>query len=409
MAQYSTQLSTWGDTGSAYPSGYSVLEGEQPVDAWENFAKYNIIEDLKHLISLTNGRIESDTGPTGSEPSSPEASHLFHNTDTQELSLWDGTASTWRRLLKANNGVLEGALDFAGFNAENVGNITAQDGTTIWNGSEISSSLIQSAGLDADTVDGIEASELGSGASDSGTLVLNTATDFNFGTNLQVSDDGDGTVTINAQVPDADLTDISEDGTQVLANAADINFTGHLNVINDGDGSVTIDPTHNHDSRYDNYGSWTLQEGNGSETSTITSGETLTIYGGNDIYTEMVSGDLQINHEDTSSQSDVNTSGGSIIDYINLDGNGHVTGMGTRNLDSRYYTESEADSLFAASGHNHDSRYIKDNGDSFTGYLDGRNASRIGVPTYTSTSDLPSGNPGDIAYVSGDNQLYVYN
>ena len=54
MANYSTLLKTWGDTGQEYPNGYSVVEGEQPVDAWENFAKYNLIEDVHHLISLTN-------------------------------------------------------------------------------------------------------------------------------------------------------------------------------------------------------------------------------------------------------------------------------------------------------------------------------------------------------------------
>ena len=121
MANYSTLLKTWGDTGQEYPNGYSVVEGEQPVDAWENFAKYNLIEDVHHLISLTNQRIETDKGPSGTEPASPETSHLFHDIDNESLSFWDGTAGSWHRVLAADGDTLEGALDFDGKAAQNVG------------------------------------------------------------------------------------------------------------------------------------------------------------------------------------------------------------------------------------------------------------------------------------------------
>jgi hypothetical protein len=52
------------------------------------------------------------------------------------------------------------------------------------------------SGLDADTVDGVEASELGSDVSDDGTTVTNSSTDLNFTDNITASDDGDGTSTI---------------------------------------------------------------------------------------------------------------------------------------------------------------------------------------------------------------------
>ena len=45
---------------------------------------------------------------------------------------------------------------------------------------------------------------------------------------------------------------------------------------------------------------------------------------------------------------------------------------------------------------------------SLTDYIDNRNGDRIGVPVYASESDLPTGNEGDIAYVSGTGSLYVY-
>jgi autotransporter translocation and assembly factor TamB len=43
---------------------------------------------------------------------------------------------------------------------------------------------------------------------------------------------------------------VEEDGTALVSKATAIDFTGHLNVIDDSDGTVTIDPTHNHDGRY---------------------------------------------------------------------------------------------------------------------------------------------------------------
>jgi len=59
------------------------------------------------------------------------------------------------------------------------------------------------------------------------------------------------------------------------------------------------------------------------------------------------SGCVTINHSDTSSQSSVNNSNGTVIQDVTLDGYGHVTALGSANLDSRYYTESEVDSLLA--------------------------------------------------------------
>jgi hypothetical protein len=58
------------------------------------------------------------------------------------------------------------------------------------------------SGLDADTVDGIEASSLGSDVSNDGTTVTNSATDLNFTTNLGASNDGDGTSTIFVDISD---------------------------------------------------------------------------------------------------------------------------------------------------------------------------------------------------------------
>jgi len=55
------------------------------------------------------------------------------------------------------------------------------------------------SGLDADTLDGIEAADLGSDVSNNGTTVTNSSTDLNFTDNIAASDDGDGTSTISVE------------------------------------------------------------------------------------------------------------------------------------------------------------------------------------------------------------------
>ncbi|UBF22615.1 hypothetical protein HRTV-25_gp34 [Halorubrum tailed virus 25] len=410
MANYSTLLETWGDTGQQYPSGYSVVEGEQPVDAWENFTKYNTIEDIKHLISLTNKRIETDKGASGSEPASPESSHLFHDTSAEALSFWDSTAGSWHRLLAADGDTLEGALNFNGKAAQNVGplNMAATadldgndlvDGTTtIW---DTSAGQIPLAALAANSVTVTAGSGLSGGGSASlgGSVTLNVSDGSGSGLDAD---------TVDGFHADDLGVNIEENGTLSVSSSTGIDFTGHLNVIDDGDGTVTIDPSHNHDSRYDNYNYWTIEEGDGEQTN-IHSGQKLEIYGGSQINTEITStgGEtrLQVNHDNTSSQGDLNTSGGTIIDTIYLDGNGHVTNMGTRNLDGRYYNEgqkvNDADKLdgnhasaFASSGHNHDGRYAR--------LFDG-----VQAPVFASTSDVPTGiTKGEVVFIDGDG-LYV--
>jgi len=114
MANYTTNLKTWGSTGQEYPTNYSYVEGEQPVDAWDNFVNSNIITDLDHLIALTNDRLESDTGT--SHPSSPEVGHISYRTDgvvttEEEIFFYDSGAGVWHRFMKADGDTLTGDID----------------------------------------------------------------------------------------------------------------------------------------------------------------------------------------------------------------------------------------------------------------------------------------------------------
>lgn len=134
MASYTSNLKSWGATGQEYPDGYSYLEGEQPVDAWDNFVTSEVISDIKdHLIPLTNGRVESDKGVAGGEPTSPDASHLYYDEDNERLEAYDSAEGAWHGLMKVDGDTMEGALDMGGYDISNAGAATLDGVVNIQN------------------------------------------------------------------------------------------------------------------------------------------------------------------------------------------------------------------------------------------------------------------------------------
>lgn len=101
------------------------------------------------------------------------------------------------------------------------------------------------------------------------------------------------------------------------------------------------------------HGSYYLNYNNFSNTPTIPSvgNGTLTVTGNNGLSgsgtftaNQSVNNTITISHADTSSQASVNNSNGTVIQDVTLDGYGHVTGLVSANLDSRYlqsYTETD--------------------------------------------------------------------
>ena len=79
--------------------------------------------------------------------------------------------------------------------------------------------------------------------SDDGTEVVSEPTDVNFGDNVSVTDDGDGTVTIDATDTTEEDTrvNVSDNGIEVVSEPTDISFDANLDVTDDGDGTVSID------------------------------------------------------------------------------------------------------------------------------------------------------------------------
>jgi hypothetical protein len=84
----------------------------------------------------------------------------------------------------------------------------------------------------------------------------------------------------------------------------------------------------------DNYGSWTIQDGD-TTSYTVTSGDTLQIASGGGITSNFTADDvLTISHNDTSSQASVNNSGTTVIQDVTLDTYGHVTDLASVDLTS---------------------------------------------------------------------------
>lgn len=98
MASYTTQLLDWGQQGTAYPSGYSYTDDIPPIEEYDDYAMYHLIRDVKHLVGLTNSRLESSSGTTAERPSNPESGHQFWNTEDSALEIYDSGFGGWRVL-----------------------------------------------------------------------------------------------------------------------------------------------------------------------------------------------------------------------------------------------------------------------------------------------------------------------
>lgn len=110
MANLTSNLKTFGSTGTEYPDGYSYLEGEQPVDDWDNYVVYHTIEEIHNLQDVVNDRLESGQGT--SLPGNSENGELFYDSDNGEL-FYDNNGS-WERLIKASGDTMDGSLYFDG-------------------------------------------------------------------------------------------------------------------------------------------------------------------------------------------------------------------------------------------------------------------------------------------------------
>ena len=101
-------------------------------------------------------------------------------------------------------------------------------------------------GTDGDITGG-SSSDTRVDVADDGTTIVTDTEEIDFSANVSVTDNGDGTVTVDATDTDTH-TNVSDDGTTTVSDTSDINFRDLLTVTDDGDGSVTVDGTDTHTS-----------------------------------------------------------------------------------------------------------------------------------------------------------------
>ena len=176
-----------------------------------------------------------------------------------------------------------------------------------------------------------------------------------FDTNISVFNDGistgnigvTGNITITGTV---DGRDVSVDGTKLdgIEVGADVSLsnTEIFQVILDADGvGSTLDADlldGQHALDIINAASAQAANNVSNATVTITAGNAIA-GGGSFNLNQSANGSITIDHDDTSSVSDVDNADGNVLQDITFDTFGHVQTVASTDLDLRYYTETELD------------------------------------------------------------------
>ena len=387
MANYNTDLKSWGSNGSEYPDGYKYGPGKPPVDVWDNFLVSNLIDDVQHLIGLTNERIESDKG--SSTPSTPESAHLFSDTDSGDLKWYDSSSSTWSRALDATGDTMEGALTLSA-GAQTRADITSDTGTTIYDHSTDS--------IPADALAGDSVSiDAGAGLTGGGTVSLGGSMTLDVEDGRYVQSGGDtmtGTLTLqdgskaasrswvnsNADVPNADYADTAGGAEKVDGwNKTDIQswVNNNANVPNathadQADSAITADEA-SHAESADTF-SFTTNSDGLKAGSTASGRPFLAPYDGSSwLYNREIS--FTVSDNEWTIEGTPKTSNGTIA---------------TRSWVNENADVPSADSADVVSG--------PDGGEHYSGSL----------PVFNSVSTgLSNTSEGDLFYCSADNSVYL--
>jgi len=181
---------------------------------------------------------------------------------------------------------------------------------------------------------------LNAGGSGSGTDSVKLAS----GTGITVSFTDASTITINHPTQTA-ITCNCSNGTVLqdisINNCGHVTSVGYCNLDNrycQSDSDTTYDISASTSTCGANINLNAGGSGSGTDTIKLCDGNGINV-----CFTD--ANTITICHTDTSSQASVNNSNGTVIQDVTLDGFGHVTGLTSYNLDSRYYTETEINTL----------------------------------------------------------------
>jgi len=432
MSDYSTGLKDWGSTGLVQPDNYYYAEGEAPVDEWDNYVTDNIVKDLNHLIDLTNKRIESASGATGSEPSSPEQGELFYETDNEVLKTWNPSEGSWNKLIhedqSGNVEIPSGGLTISSGTNEQF-NISVDDSQSGYSAKYIGYYT------DGDSPES-RSGYLGFGGANTtfnlrnetgGRIEIGTKT---YGNSLSVYDSG------NVNIPNGFLT-VGGD-LQLTSNALRSTYDyAKLGTGGSGSGKWAIrDEANNQDiATFEEGGNVKIPSGDLSLQGVITSSSTTALRSDSGAY-------VDFDYDDSGSEKFAVRSGSSTESYLEVNKEGNVdvpkgnlkvanrldVGVNTASTDEDILLSANANISSESSLYNlvnsssgsirfgfgntvrsnvsytldlhGDGRVVIPNGQ-----LDVQSGN-IGFPTYSSTGGVPALNEGETVYVNGDG-LYV--
>ena len=205
-----------------------------------------------------------------------------------------------------------------------------------------------------------------------GTVTLSAGTYLNGGNAFTTNQSNSETITFNHN--DTTRSNTTNSGTPAFGgtftaiDSLTSNATGHVTGVNTKTITLPSLPT------YDNYVSWTFMEGNGSETGTITSGDTLHFEQGSGMDVEMTADDqLTFTNTDRGSSQNIfkriipEAADGSDLDTITADNNNDVfyirAGGGitlTSDATNDRMTIAHTDTSSQASSNNSGRTYIQD-------------------------------------------------
>jgi hypothetical protein len=329
--------------------------GELAVNTYDGklYTKKNVagVETIVDLTSAEN--VVANVFVSNTAPSSPTEGTLWWDSESGNLKIYyiDTDSSQWVDAVSPAIGEISGG------GTEDTNTTYEISAETTTGGAQL-----RLTGSDnfVDNVKFASGTNVTVTRTDASTITINS-TDTNTITRLRGTSAGtynSGDITLLA----GGAITVSQAGNDITvahtdtSNAANLTASGRTYVT-----GLTFD-TYGHVTGYST-GTETVTDTNtitrlrGTASGTYTSGD-LTLLAGNAITITQSGSDITVAHTDTSSQASVDNSAGNVIQDITLDTNGHITSIGSVNLDDRYYTESESDA-----------RFINATGDSMTGFL----------------------------------------
>jgi hypothetical protein len=195
----------------------------------------------------------------------------------------------------------------------------------------------------------------------------------------------------NTEYRDLRVRNLVVEGTETIFDTQTVSVTDNAITLNSdatgtpsADANIVVERGASTDARltWNESGDYWAAGLAGSERQIVTQDQLETrITGGTDITTSFSSGVVTVDHANTGAASSTGNSNGTVIQTVDSDGRGHLTSVGTTDLDNRYYTQSEVDGGF-----------VSESGDTINGNLTVTSFDFGGTSVNSITTSV--GNPG---------------